>query len=72
MAAALLGLEPSQVMMVAAHKNDLHAARQAGFKTAFVRRPLEWGEIGKPDLAPEPAFNVNAEDFNDLANQLGA
>lgn len=72
MAAALLGLEPSQVMMVAAHKNDLHAARQAGFKTAFVRRPLEWGEIGKPDLAAEPAFNVNAEDFNDLANQLGA
>lgn len=72
MAAALLGLEPSQVMMVAAHKNDLHAARQAGFKTAFVRRPLEWGKTGKPDLAPEPAFNVNAEDFNDLANQLGA
>lgn len=72
MAAALLGLQPSEVMMVAAHKNDLHAAARIGFKTAFVRRLLEHGKTGKSDLAPEPAFDLNAEDFNDLANLLGA
>ena len=36
MAADILGLEPGEVMMTAAHKNDLKAARAQGLKTAFV------------------------------------
>ena len=70
-AAGLLGLVPSEVMMVAAHKYDLRAAAEAGFKTGFVPRPLEWPgrEI---DLSYEDAFDVNARDFLDLAKQLGA
>jgi len=39
MAADLLGLRPAQVLMVAAHKGDLQAARKVGLKTAFVPRP---------------------------------
>lgn len=70
-AAALLGLPPGEVMMVAAHKGDLRAAAGAGLRTAFVPRPKE-----RPnrtiDLSFDEAFDVNASDFLDLAGQLGA
>ncbi|MEW6687897.1 MAG: haloacid dehalogenase type II [Pseudomonadota bacterium] len=69
-AAALLGLEPAEVMMVAAHKDDLRAAAACGLATAFVRRPREHGPKVKPDLAPERDFDVNARDFVDLARKL--
>src|SRR5262245_12744928 len=70
-AADMLSLEPGEVMMVAAHKGDLRAAAQCGLKTAFVKRPLEHGRGGSPDLASEPSFTINAESFLDLADQLG-
>jgi len=69
-AAALLGLEPGEVMMVAAHKDDLRAAKACGLATAFVRRPRERGPGAKLDLAPEPDFDVNAKDFVDLAARM--
>lgn len=71
MAVNLLGLEPSQVMMAAAHKYDLLAAKAVGLKTAFVHRPLEFGPEGKLDLTPDPAFDMIAAGFDDLADQLG-
>ena len=71
MAADLLGLRPEQVMMVAAHKDDLRAAQRVGLKAAFVTRPYERGPNHTPDLTPDPAFDVNASDFNDLAGKLG-
>jgi 2-haloacid dehalogenase len=71
-AADILGLKPAEVMMVAAHKDDLRHAAQQGLKTALVLRPLEYGKGRHPDLSPEPAFDVNARDFVDLADQLGA
>jgi len=37
-----------------------------------VRRPLEFGPGAKPDLSPDPAFDIAAGDFLDLARQLGA
>jgi 2-haloacid dehalogenase len=70
-AADLLGLEPEQVMMVAAHKGDLRAAAALGFKTAYVPRPLEYGPDREIDTTPDPPFDVNATDFNDLADRLG-
>jgi 2-haloacid dehalogenase len=70
-AADMLGLKPDEVMMVAAHKSDLRAAGKCGLKTAFVKRPLEHGRGGTPDIASEPDFMVNAESFLDLADQLG-
>ena len=65
----LLRVASEQAMMVACHANDLAAARAQGFKTAFVRRPQEWG-TGKVD---EPGFPVDimADDFNHLASKLG-
>jgi len=71
MAADLLGLQPEQVMMVAAHKGDLRAAQAVGLQTAFVPRPMEWGPERTPDLTPDSAFTVHAVDFNDLAAKLG-
>ncbi|MGB7290962.1 MAG: haloacid dehalogenase type II [Thermodesulfobacteriota bacterium] len=70
-AADLLGLKPEQIMMVAAHKDDLYAAGRVGFKTAFVIRALEFGSKGKPDLLTDPSFDVTASDFIDLADKLG-
>jgi len=69
-AADLLGVEPAELMMVAAHKDDLHAARACGLKTAFVPRPKEYGPAVKPDVSRDPAFDLHARDFNDLARQL--
>jgi len=67
----LLGVKPAEVMMVAAHKDDLDGAARAGLRTAFVTRPLEFGDPALKDLAPEARFDVNARDFLDLARQLG-
>ena len=69
--ADLLGLEPAQVMMVAAHQGDLRAAAAVGLKTAFVPRPLEFGPDRAPDPTPDPSFDIVTEDFRDLASQLG-
>ena len=71
-AASLLGLEPGEVMMAAAHRDDLEAARGFGLGTAFISRPLEFGPEGKPDTASEGDFDIVAEDIIDLAEKLGA
>ena len=69
-AADLLGCAPDELMLVAAHKEDLHAARSCGLRTAFVRRPLEHGPAAGPDLKPERAFDLNVGDFKQLADRL--
>ncbi|MEO8739344.1 MAG: haloacid dehalogenase type II [Casimicrobiaceae bacterium] len=71
-AAELLRLPPREVMLVAAHKSDLAAARRCGLRTAFVRRPLEFGAKAGNDVADDPRCTLNADDFLDLARQLGA
>jgi 2-haloacid dehalogenase len=71
-AAKWLQVPPPKCLMVAAHEFDLAAAARAGFKTAFVRRPDEWG-VGRArpaevtDLKPD----YLAASFEDLADQLG-
>jgi 2-haloacid dehalogenase len=55
-----LGLEPSEVCMVAAHRDDLVAASEVGLMTAFVPRP---GEPEGPPFDPD----VVAWDFLELA-----
>jgi len=69
-AAAMLGFEPSEVMLVAAHKDDLRAAQACGLATAFVGRPREKGPKAKVDVSPEADFDFNARDFVDLARKL--
>jgi len=70
-AAALLGLEPSEVMMVAAHVGDLKAARTAGLRTAFVSRPFERGRGRAHEPEPDPSRDVISTGFVDMAAKLG-
>ncbi len=70
-AAKLLHLAPAEILMVACHNFDLDAARREGFKTAFVRRPDEWGPDGPPDPVPNPACDVVVATFDALAERLG-
>ena len=70
-AARLLGLLPEQVMMVAAHNNDIEAAQKLGLKTAFVARPAEYGPLQVRDFKAEGDWDIVARDFNDLAAQMG-
>ena len=69
-AVELRGLEPRQVMMVAAHQSDLLAAGKAGLRMAFVPRPMEQGPGRTPDPTPDPSFDIVATDFIDLARRL--
>jgi 2-haloacid dehalogenase len=68
--AEILGLEPVQVMMVAAHNGDLAAAADLGLRTAFVRRPTEYGPTQTSDLEPTGDWDVVAEDFQGLADKI--
>jgi 2-haloacid dehalogenase len=69
--AALLGLEPAQCLMVAAHNGDLGHASALGFRTAFVPRPTEHGPGQTTDLKPEKPWDIVAAGFEDLAAKLG-
>jgi 2-haloacid dehalogenase len=65
-----LVMDPSDIMMVACHNFDLNAARAVGYKTAFVRRPDEWGAAGPPDPIPDDRHDIIADDFPDLVRKL--
>ena len=64
----LLGLQPSEVMMVAAHPFDLKGARGAGLRTAFIDRPREYG----PDSPrrEDPEADISVKDLDELAARL--
>jgi 2-haloacid dehalogenase len=68
--AALLGLDPGEVMLVAAHNGDLEGARRAGLATAFIARPTEYGPRQDSDLTAEQDWDLTATSITDLARQL--
>lgn len=70
--AQLLQTPPGDILMVACHNFDLDAARGEGYRTAFVRRPDEWGAAGPPDPTPNPACDIVVNGFAELADRLGA
>lgn len=69
-ACAALRLAPAEVMMVAAHNADLHAARAVGLTCAFVPRPTEHGVGQTQDLTPEAEWDLIAPDFTTLAESF--
>ncbi len=69
-AAAFLDLPPSAVMLVAAHNDDLAAARAAGLATGFVPRPTEHGPDQRTDLTATADWDVVAADLVELAGRL--
>jgi 2-haloacid dehalogenase len=70
--AAILGLEPGAVMLVAAHNADLASARQVGLATAYIPRPAEFGPHQHRNLAPTGDWDVTASSITDLADRLAA
>jgi 2-haloacid dehalogenase len=68
---AALGLEPGEVCLVAAHHLDLAAARSNGMLTAYIHRPLEYGDARAPDADGAQKWEFWAESLTDLADQLG-
>jgi 2-haloacid dehalogenase len=69
-AARWIALPPAQILMVACHNFDLNAAHKAGFRTAFVRRPDEWGPEGPPDPKPNMAYDFVEDGFDALARSV--
>jgi len=63
-AAQSLGVDPGEILMVAAHPWDLLGASRAGCRTAFVSRPGKalWPSARRPDYV--------VDDLTELANRL--
>ena len=70
-AASLFDLDPEQIMMCAAHRDDLEAASALGLKPAYISRPLEFGPEGKTDETEDMPFDIIARNLLDLAQKLG-
>ena len=71
-ACALLGLQPHEVMLAAAHNFDLQAAQALGLRTAFIARPTEYGPGQTKDLRPEGEWDLAVTDVEELAQRLGS
>lgn len=68
--AAALDLAPEQCMLVAAHNDDLRAAKALGFATAFVARPTEYGPHQTKDFEADGPWDLVCDDFTELARLL--
>jgi 2-haloacid dehalogenase len=72
-----LNFKTEECLMVAAHEDDLKAARQQGMKTAYVHRPFEYGKDKLFDIAEVNDYKTDREwdivstDLKNLAKQLG-
>ena len=69
--AEVFGVSPSEVLLVAAHHDDLAGARACGLHTAYIERPQEFGAAQTKDVSPDPANTLHAKDFSALADMLG-
>ena len=69
--AKVFDVKPGEVMMVAAHQDDLAHARACGLKTAYIERPLEFGATQAKDISPHPDNTLHASDLVMLATLLG-
>jgi len=70
--AKVFDLAPDQVMLVAAHHDDLAGARACGLQTAYIERPLEFGVAHRKDVSPQSANTWHACDLEQLAALLQA
>lgn len=69
--ADVFGIRPEQVMLVAAHSEDLRAARACGLPSAFIHRPREFGRRENRDVGDDPAFEFRCTSLVELADRLG-
>ena len=60
----LAGVGPERILMVAAHAWDLRGAREAGFQTAYVQRP-----VGDPPAEGDD-FDYRGESLEEVVAQI--
>jgi 2-haloacid dehalogenase len=69
--AQVFDLAPHEVMLCAAHHDDLDAARACGLHTAYIERPMEFGASQIKDVSPQAGSDLHARDLMALADLLG-
>ena len=67
----ILGLAPQEIMLAAAHNDDLASARSHGMMTAYVNRSTEYGPDQVRDFEAEEDWDVIAETVEELAEKMG-
>ncbi len=70
-ACELLSLPPGEVMLCAAHNDDLAKAQALGMQTAFVARPTEYGPHQARDFEATGEWDFAVASLGELATQLG-
>lgn len=68
--ANVFDVAPADVMLVAAHQNDLAAARSCGLNTTYIERPMEYGATQIKDVSPNSENTLHAQDILVLADML--
>ena len=69
--AKVFDVQPSEVMLCAAHHDDLAAARACGLGTAYIERPFEFGIAQPKDVSPQVGNDLHAKNIHHLADLLG-
>jgi len=68
--ARVFDVPPREVMLVAAHHDDLAGARACGLGTAYIERPMEFGPSQPKDVSPRAENDLHATSLTDLADRL--
>jgi 2-haloacid dehalogenase len=69
--ASTFDVPPGEVMLVAAHHDDLAGARACGLLTAYIERPTELGGAQPKDVSPRAGNTLHCTSIADLAGKLG-
>jgi len=69
--ANVFDVNPAQVMLAAAHQDDLDAAYNCGLQTAYIERPNEFGPTRAKDVSGSSKNNWHAANIIQLATDLG-
>ena len=70
-ACSAMGLQISEVMMCAAHNDDLEAAASHGMRTAYINRPYEYGPDQKADFEATGDWDIVTDHIGGIADALG-
>jgi 2-haloacid dehalogenase len=63
-------MAPDEIMMTAAHNDDLGAARKEGMRTAYINRPTEYGIDQKADFKAASDWDIIADTVEGVADEL--
>ena len=64
-------VRPQEVMLVAAHHDDLAGARACGLQTAYIERPMEFGASQPKDVSPRAENTMHCTSITNLAEKMG-